>query len=61
MILVQQAIGLLGELWMWLSLPAGHPTLLATGGRFILFDGLGLVLMGGAYYFLKTVNTATAR
>ena len=45
-ILVQQAIGLAGETWLWSALPPGHPVLWNTGLRFIIFDGLGLVLMG---------------
>lgn len=48
-ILVQQLIGLVGETWLWLTLPTGHPVLRATGLRFILFDGVGLIAMGSAY------------
>jgi len=44
-ILVQQAIGLAGESWMWLTMPGGHDALRATGWRFIIFDGAGLVGM----------------
>ncbi len=44
-IMVQQCIGLAGELWMWLRLPPGHPGLFTTGRRFILFDGAGLALL----------------
>ena len=52
-ILVQQTIGLAGETWLVLSLPAGHPVLWATGVRFILFDGVGLALMLMAYVVLR--------
>jgi len=53
-ILIQQAIGLLGESWLMLTLPAGHAPLQATGLRFIFFDGAGLILMGAAYFvFIK--------
>lgn len=48
-ILVQQAIGVLGETAMWLDLPPGHPALWETGLRFILFDGAGLIGMVLAY------------
>lgn len=48
-ILVQQSIGLLGETWMYRALPPGHPALRATGLRFIVFDAVGLVLLGAAY------------
>ncbi len=44
-ILAQQALGLAGELWMALTLPAGHGALLATGQRFIAFDSAGLLLL----------------
>jgi len=52
-ILVQQAIGVAGETWMWLGLPPGHTALWSTGLRFIIFDGLGLALMGAAYLLLR--------
>ena len=51
-ILVQQVIGLAGETWMWVTLPAGHAALRATGLRFIAFDGAGLVGMGLAFLLL---------
>lgn len=51
-ILAQQLMGVLGETWLWLALPPGHAALSATGLRFILFDGLGLLLMGLAFWFL---------
>ncbi|RLC66362.1 MAG: hypothetical protein DRI48_04825 [Chloroflexi bacterium] len=44
-IILQQAIGVLGETWMLLTLPAGHTVLAATGWRFVVFDGGGLVAM----------------
>ena len=51
-ILIQQAIGVIGETWLWLELPAGHAALETTGLRFILFDGFGLLLMGIAFGLL---------
>jgi hypothetical protein len=51
-ILVQQLVGVLGEAWLWINLPAGHTALLQTGLRFIVFDGLGLLIMGAAYLLL---------
>lgn len=51
-LLVQQAIGVAGETWLWLKLPAGHTALHETVQRFILFDGFGLVLMGSAFALL---------
>jgi hypothetical protein len=52
-ILIQQALGVVGETWLWLQLPAGHPALWSTGLRFILFDGMGLLVMGLAVFFLE--------
>lgn len=52
-LLVQQCIGLVGETWLLFKLPAGHPELSATGVRFIVFDGLGLFMMGAAFIFLR--------
>jgi hypothetical protein len=52
-VLIQQAIGFAGETWLWLTLPAGHSPLLATGLRFMLFDGIGLIAMAGAYWLLR--------
>jgi len=40
-----QAIGLLGESLIWLSLPPAHATLQASLLRFIAFDGAGLLLL----------------
>jgi hypothetical protein len=51
-VLIQQAIGFAGETWLWLTLPAGHSPLRTTGLRFILFDGIGLIAMAGAYWLL---------
>ena len=55
-ILVQQFIGVVGETWMALPLPAGHAAMLQTGERFILFDAGGLVLMGIAFLLLFRGN-----
>ena len=54
-VLIQQAIGVAGETWIWLGLPPGHPALWETGLRFLLFDGLGLAVMALAFaIMLKT-------
>ncbi len=58
-VLAQQAIGLLGETGILLSLPEGHGTLAASLLRFIAFDGGGLVLMAGAYWYLRRKNKQT--
>ena len=44
-VLVQQVIGLAGEIWIVASLPAAHATLAAAGLNFIVFDGAGLALL----------------
>jgi hypothetical protein len=59
-VLAQQAIGLIGETWMWLTLPPGHAPLRATGLRFILFDGLGLILMAAAFGLLMAGRRRTS-
>jgi len=51
-ILIQQAIGFAGETWLWLTLPSGHSPIRATGLRFMLFDGIGLIALAGAYWLL---------
>lgn len=52
-VLAQQAIGVIGETWLYLALPAGHAALRATGLRFIIFDAGGLVVMAAAWLFLR--------
>lgn len=47
--LAMQAIGLAGESLLLLGLEQGHALLRASVGRFILFDGLGLLLLAGAW------------
>ncbi len=51
-ILVQQAVGLGGELWMLATLPEGHDSLAATGRRFAAFDGVGFLAMAAAFSLL---------
>jgi hypothetical protein len=51
-ILIQQSIGVIGETWIWLSLPAGYEALKQTGLRFIYFDGGSLIAMLAVYLLL---------
>lgn len=60
-VLVQQVIGLVGETWLWYSLPQGHAGLRATGLRFIAFDAAGLILMGAAFAALIDPRGGAAR
>lgn len=57
-ILVQQLIGVTGESWLYFRLPAEYTALRATGLRFIIFDGLGLLLIAVAYGFLHLRRSA---
>ena len=50
-VLVQQAVGLAGESWILLSLPAA-----ASIVRFIAFDAAGLVLMAAAFAWLALAD-----
>ena len=52
-VLVQQVIGVIGESWIWITLPAGHEALKQTGSRFIIFDGGGLIAMFAVYLLLQ--------
>lgn len=60
-VLVQQAIGLVGESWLRWGLPAGHAALSASIERFILFDGAGLVLMAAAFAWLAWTERRACR
>ena len=51
-VLVQQAVGLVGELLLGAGLPAGHAVLQASISRFALFDGIGLVIMLAAFAWM---------
>lgn len=48
-ILAMQVVGLAGETWAVLTMPAGHEALRATARRFIAFDSAGLALLALAY------------
>ncbi len=60
-VLTQQVIGLVGESWIRLSLPAGHAALAASIERFIAFDAAGLVLMAAAFAWLLASKRRQAR
>jgi hypothetical protein len=47
--LLMQLTGLIGESFIYLTLPAGYAMLRNSILRFILFDGLGLILLGLAW------------
>ena len=43
--LAMQAIGVVGETMLLLTLPSGHPTLESSILRFVIFDSLGLLAL----------------
>jgi hypothetical protein len=49
--LVMQALGVVGETLLLLTFPQGHAAIRASLGRFIIFDGSGLGLLGLAALF----------
>ena len=52
--LAMQALGVLGESFILLSLPAGHTLLADSLLRFIAFDAAGLPALGAALLLTKT-------
>ena len=54
-ILAQQLIGLVGELCLYCGLGSGHEVLRASILRFVVFDGVGLVLMAAAFAWFLVV------
>lgn len=59
-VLAQQVIGLAGESWILLSIPADHPLLTSSIERFIAFDALGLVLTTAALGLFSHVRKTNA-
>lgn len=51
--LVMQSIGLAGETLIYLTLPEIHSGLRASISRFVVFDGLGLVLLAAAVWITR--------
>jgi hypothetical protein len=49
-----QAIGFLGETFLLLTFPAGHPAIVDSVGRFFLFDGIGLAALVIAAVICRT-------
>lgn len=60
-ILAQQLVGLVGESFIYLTLPAGHAVLAAGIMRFVVFDGAGLVVMLAAFLWLTYVSRQGAK
>jgi hypothetical protein len=51
---VMQAIGVFGESFILAGLPAGHINLRAAIGRFIIFDGVGLIAILAAIWITRS-------
>ena len=58
MLIAMQLIGLIGEAWMYMTLPEGYPALAASGLRFIAFDSSGLLALLLAALLLRRIPTA---
>ena len=52
-IVAQQIVGLIGESILAAQLPAGHELLLGSISRFIIFDGVGLLILAGCMVALS--------
>jgi len=61
MAVAMQAIGLLGESWIFLSLPAVHAAARASIVRFIIFDALGLLALLAAAWISRRIDTDRQR
>jgi len=54
--ILMQAIGVIGESILFLTLPSGHSTLTSTALRFIVFDVAGLVGLVIAWVISRPLN-----
>ena len=53
-VLIQQLVGLVGECLIWANLPSvGYEILCASIARFVIFDGVGLLLMGATFIWFS--------
>lgn len=58
-VLIQQAIGLIGESFIFLNIDNAHALLQASVLRFIIFDGAGLILMLISFICLAKHSSTT--
>jgi len=56
---LMQFVGLIGETFIYIGLPSGYPSLRDAISLFIIFDGLGLILLVIA--FLLTMKTGKGK
>jgi len=52
--IIMQAIGVVGETILWLTLPPGHPAMENTVVRFAIFDGSGLIGLWVAFWITRS-------
>jgi len=60
MAIAMQTIGLVGETWIYLSLPPVHAAARASIMRFIIFDGLGLLALLAAVWISRPTTYPNA-
>ena len=53
MALTMQFVGLVGESFIWVTLPQGHTLLRTSIMRFITFDASGLLLLAAAFWLVQ--------
>ncbi len=53
MALTMQFVGLVGESFIWVTLPQGHTLLRTSIMRFIAFDASGLLLLAAAFWLVQ--------
>jgi len=58
--IAMQTIGLVGETWIYLSLPPVHAAARASIMRFIIFDGLGLLALLAAVWISRPTTYPNA-
>lgn len=51
--MIMQAIGVVGETLLFLTLPSGHDTLASSALRFMVFDSAGLMMLGLAWFITR--------
>lgn len=54
---VMQIIGVVGESLLLITLPEGHAALRVSIGRFIVFDGSGVIALLAAWKLIKTARS----
>jgi uncharacterized membrane protein YjfL (UPF0719 family) len=53
---LMQLAGLIGESWLITQIPLEHGLLQSSITRFIIFDGIGLILLFAAFCFIRPVK-----